>query len=543
MNDLTPDQIASVDPAYWANLYKIKLQAGEFSFLNREFQIKPMQSRARRKCYKKARQSFGATELEVLDDLHGMIYGHYKLGVAHIFPSSDEVGEFGKARFKPLITSNRIAIGQYVRDTDTATLKRVRDAFLWLRGARLSQKIGDTDEDTSSKTAAFSVDKVVLDEVDFMDLLVIEKFINSMGSSPVKREVYLGNPSHEDFGIDLIFKQSNQQYWFRRCGCGHWTCAEKSFPNCVKIRPDGTGYIGCDKCGQEVKMWNGKGTAEWVADFPSKSGYMEGYHLSQLSNIFVDPAEVLESYTNPLNNNLADVYRLKLGTAYSAKEDKLRKSDVLACCGSNLMAESSTNPCAMGVDVGKVKHVVIGIKTHTDRFEIIKVAKVETFNDVYMLAKKYNVKSDVIDIRPYEDEARSYQKSSGHKTFLCEYSESMLQDALFNDDTGIVKVHRTGIFDSTHKLFTEGRIKIPRQCTEIEEFARQCCNCAKFEEKDKKKGTIIFRYRPTGDCEEHFRSALNYFLLAASGSKLARVKSEFTKSRQTVTKNDYAILG
>ena len=220
MSDLTPKEIASVDAGYWAMLNKIRLQAGQFTFKGFEYQIEPMGSSARRICYMKARQCFGATTNEVLKDLHGMIMGKYKMGVAHIFPTSDEVGEFSKSIFKPLIAANRLSIGKYVKNvsggTDTTSLKRVRDAMLFLRGARLGQKVGDSTENTSSKTSAFSCDKEVFDEVDFMDPDAIVKYLEAMNMSPHKHEVYLGNPSHEDFGIDLIFKQSDQRYWFRK---------------------------------------------------------------------------------------------------------------------------------------------------------------------------------------------------------------------------------------------------------------------------------------------------------------------------------------
>jgi len=541
--ELSPQQIASNQVGYWAVLNKIKLQGGIFSFDKHQYQIEPMTSQARRMCYMKGAQCFGATEIEVLKDLHGMIFGKYPLGVLHAFPTNDEVGEFGKSRFKPLMNANKMAIGNFVKDTDTVSLKRVRDAFLYLRGARLSQKIGESEENTSSKTAGFSVDRVVFDEVDYMDTEVIEKFKGRMGHSSVKEEVYLGNPSHEDFGIDLIFKQSDQRHWFRRCGCGHWTCAELSFPSCVKIRPDGTGYIGCDKCGSEVPMWAGEGTGEWVPAFPDKTAYMEGRMASQLMSAYIDPAEVLEDFTNPPNGNLGDIYRLRLGLPYSSRDDKLKKSDVLACCGSEIAPIKHTGPCAMGVDVGKVKHVVIGVRTGNETYQILRAVKCTTFQEIWDLAKKYNVKSDVVDIRPYEDEARQYQKSSGHKTWLCEYADAMLSEFQFNDINGTVKVHRTGIFDATHRLFTRGKVVLPRQTPEVEEFARQCCNCAKFEEKDKKKGTIVYRYRPTGDQQEHFRSAFNYFLIAASGSRVAKVSPSGSPKRQEFADNNYSRVG
>ena len=537
------EQMMLANAGFWAVKSKVRLQAGMFTFNGREYQREPMASESRRRCYLKATQFFGATEMEVLKDLHGMIKFKYRLGVAHIFPTADDVGDFAKSRFNPLILINHSAIGKYVKSagkgTDTTSLKKIRDAFLFLRGARLSQKVGDSTESTSSKTAGFSVDKCVFDEVDYMDTDVIEKYKGRMGESPYKEEVYLGNPSHEDFGIDLIFKQSDQRYWFRRCGCGHWTCAEKSFPSCVKIRKDGTGYIGCDKCGKELLVWNGKGSAEWVRDFPEKSGYMHGYMGSQLMSPRIDPAEILEDFVNPPFDNLADVYRLRLGRAYSNQDEKLRKSDVLANCGNDAPASKHSGPCAMGVDVGKIKHVVIGVKVDNKRYEIIRTCKVKSFQDVYDLARRYNVKSTVIDIRPYEDEARAYQRESRYRTFLCEYSDTQITDSSFNDNTGVVKVHRTGIFDQTHRLITQGNMRLPGQCPETEEFARQCCNCAKFEEKDKRRGIIVYRYRPTGDRQEHFRNALNYFILAASGHRIAAVRKFFLTTKQTEVISEY----
>lgn len=554
--ELTPKDIASVDCGYWATLFKIRLQASVFSFKDHEYQIEPMSFTGRRMCYLKAAQSFGATEIEILKDLHGMIHGHFPLGVLHTFPTNDEVGEFSKSRFKPLIAANREAIGKYVKtqkgSTDTNALKMVRKAFLFLRGARLSEKVGDSSESTSSKTAGFSVDKCVFDEVDYMDMDVIEKFKGRMGESKVKKEVYLGNPSHEDFGIHSIFQQSDQRYWFRKCSCGglisttvattsrgNWTCAEKSFPQCVKIRSDGTGYIGCDKCGKEVPMWAGKDSAEWVPDFPDKTRYMQGYMGSQLMSPRNDPAEILEDFVNPPFGNLADVCRLRLGRPYSNRDEKLRKGDVLSNCGNDAPAHSHSGPCAMGVDIGKFKHhIVIGVKIDNKRYEIIRTSFVTSKQAIYDLARRYNVKSDVLDIGPEYDLVREYQKISGHKTFLCEYSDIQLSPEIFNDNTGVVKVNRTEIFDKSHRLLTQGNIILPRQCPETEEFARQCCNCAKFEEKDKRKG-IVYRYRPTGDRQEHFRNALNYFILAASGYRVGIV-SQYNKNKQTEVISEYA---
>ena len=154
------EQLRQADAGYWASSWGIRLQAAKFTFNGFEYQRDTMSYQGRRLCYMKARQSFGATINESLKDLHGMITRKYKLGVAHIFPGQDEVSEFSRSIFKPLIASNKTSIGQYVRNvsggTDTTSLKNVNGGMLYLRGGGLSQTVGDTAENTSSKTACFS---------------------------------------------------------------------------------------------------------------------------------------------------------------------------------------------------------------------------------------------------------------------------------------------------------------------------------------------------------------------------------------------------
>ena len=538
--EITADLIEDaeqVDAGCWAVMNEIKLQTGIFSFKDHEYQIEPMCFTGRRKCIMTGTQG-GFTEDEVLDSLHGMRYGHLPQGVLYLFPTTDDVGEFAKSRFNPLIASNPEAIGKYVKSagkgTDTASLKKIHDAFLYLRGARLSQKISDINE--SSKLKSIPVDRVVFDEVDHMDEDVIAKALGRMGHSKIKQERYLSNPLIPGEGIDKIFSTSDQRHWFRKCTCGEWTCAELSFPECVKIRTDGTGYIGCNKCGKEVPIWTGKGSAEWVPSMPSNSDFMHGYRWSQLTSTFNDPAEILDDFSNPPEGNLADVYRLRLGLPYIGAEDRLTEAQIYECCGQEIQSHSHSGPCAMGVDVGKIKHIVIGVRSGDDQYTIVKVAQLSSWDDIHDIAKRFNVKSDVVDIRPYEDSARKYQSESRHKTFLCEYKENSPQGTVYNDRTGIVSVNRTEIFDTSHRMVvTPGMLIIPRYCPEIKEFAKQMCGAYKVLETNKKSGTSIYRYK---GINEHYRNALNYFLLAASKNRIARVGGH--RNRQEKVISEYA---
>jgi hypothetical protein len=512
--------IAAEDAAYWANLNRIKLQGGQWSFDDRPYLQEPMQmptlqrggQAPLRMCAMKGTQ-LGWTELMVNIVLHGQIHGHYRRGVLYLFPSNNEVSEFSKSRFNPLIAANPTAIGKYVKDTDTANLKNINGSMLYLRGARASIHL-EAGNKEAAQLRGLPVDMIVLDELDMMDFDdVIVKVEGRLGDSDVGTSAFISNPTLPDRGIATLYEKSDQRQWFRRCGCGVWTCPDEHFPDLVGKRPDGTGYMACKKCGKPTDARIG----QWVPQFRDNSDYMWGYQLSQL------------------------------GKPYVAAEDRLTTVQVLALCGDTPQLDAHKGPCAMGIDVkAHHKNVVIGIRSGRDHFTILRVARVsggmEAWDDILRMGKRFNVKSCVVDIRPLEDAARSFQKRAKFKTWLCEYRESTPVGTQYHDKTGLVTVNRTEICDTTHRLVTDEKsLSLPAKCPELKQFAIECCNTAKCEVVDKKTKTVIYRYIKLGDKPDDYRHALNYFYLAASGGKVAVVRNDGQRNRrQTHARNEYA---
>jgi len=540
--NITPQKLAQVNAGYWATLNEIKLQRSVYTFYNHEYQVEPMGNNCKRVCYMKATRG-GFSEIEILKSLHGMIYGRYQEGVLYLFPTTDDVNEFSKSRFAPLLSSNRLAIGQHVKSggkgTDTASLKKINKAFLYLRGARLSEKRGEQSE--SSKMKSIGVDKIVFDEVDHMDEEVIAKARGRYYDSPWQEEVFIGNPIIPGLGIDQQWQKSDQRHWWRECAsCGKYTCAELFFfedpERCIGVRADGKGYIACKNCGREVFIKDG----QWQPELKDNTNYMKGYRWSQLTSAVCDPLDILRDFREPPEGNIADVYRLRLGLPYIADEDRLVESQVYECCGMEEMHPSHEGSCAMGVDVGKIKHIEIGIKTGKEQYRLLKIARLSSWDDIHILARKFHVKSSVVDIRPYEDSARDFQTNArkyGNKVFLCEYKENTPRGTIYNDKTGIVSVHRTEIFDATHRMVvTPGMLTIPRYCLEIKEFAKQMCGAYKILETNKKTGTSVYRYKGSN---EHYRNGLNYFKLAADRCRIVRAGTHKT-NKQTTVISDYA---
>jgi hypothetical protein len=243
---------------------------------------------------------------------------------------------------------------------------------------------------------------------------------------------------------------------------------------------------------------------------------MEGYQLSQLNSVRNDPAEILSEFQNPSQGNLTTVYRTRLGKPYVSSEDQMRASDVLSFCGHDVMPMNHPGPCAMGVDPGKPFYVVIGCRTGEEKWQVVKLARVESFNDIFALCKRYNVKSAVIDQLPYEDSARDFQKSCGFRSFLCHYSETHMGGHLWNDTTKIVTANRTDSLDYTHRMFAQSRVNIPARCEEVNLYSKQMAATAKKLERNKKTGVQVFRYVDVGSGGDHYRHAMGYFLMAAN---------------------------
>lgn len=551
--------------AYWAKTKRVRLSNGQlFETKGREYQVPFMHDDAPEKCYMKA-TGCGVSDAEILDCIHGMIYDRYKQGVLYGFPNDGDMMDYSKTRWNPLIQFNQSQIGKFMtvgkKKTDAADVKRIRNANLYLRGLRM-MPTADGESRQSVAATGIHVDKAVLDEVDQMEEEIIGKVRGRLSNARIdgirgkSQIVYIGNPSDEDRGIDSLWQQSDQRYWFRKCECGGWTCAEIQFfedpEKCVGIYPDKisrldnhmpTGYIRCIKCGKPVGQRIGK----WVPTNP-ENRRRHGFNWSYLTSENQDPAHVLQCYRHPPEDNLGDVIRLMLGRAYSSIDEKLRKESVYSCCGYEGMPDEHPGPCAMGVDNDDKKHAVVGVRLGQDQYKIIRVFALEDvtqnrFDQLLDIIRRYHVKSCVTDLRPNADAAREFQKAAlrfGCRVFLCEYTDSPIQDYNFVDATGIVKVYRTGIFDTTHRIITGNQVILPRRNKLMDDFAQQCCNCVKSKEIDKRKRIVVYRYKKTGNGNDHFRNALNYFVVASM--KVGRVKDQRFANSKSDCVMEYSVF-
>jgi hypothetical protein len=105
--------IGAINPLVWIMSNKIKLGGAPFELKGHEYQQGLFECQDRvQVCIKGAQM--GITEVWVLKTLHGLIHGRYPKGSLYLFPTQNDVGDFSKARFDPLIETPNL-LNEYTK--------------------------------------------------------------------------------------------------------------------------------------------------------------------------------------------------------------------------------------------------------------------------------------------------------------------------------------------------------------------------------------------------------------------------------------------
>ena len=128
----------------------IRLDGVPFSFDGHEYLRAIYDDTAPHVVLSKAAQ-IGGTTWSILRSIHACAMG---LNVVYYFPTRTDVIDFSKSRVGPLLADNPL-LAKLMRDTDTAGLKKIGDAHLYLRG--MQSTVG---------MKSVPADMIVFDELD-----------------------------------------------------------------------------------------------------------------------------------------------------------------------------------------------------------------------------------------------------------------------------------------------------------------------------------------------------------------------------------------
>jgi hypothetical protein len=475
----------------WAVKAPVVLDRGPFSFDGHECLVQPYSDDHPRQIEMKCAQ-MGNTTRAILRMIHSALSRQDMVGLLYLFPSRRGSGEFSRTRVTPLIERNPKHIGRYIQHTDSVEVKRLAGKNLLFRGTRATEGLRSDP-----------VDMIIYDEFDLFPAGVDAVAKERLSHSHLKWEHYLSNPTIPDWGIDRLFKVSDQHYWLLKCPkCNEYTCMEDTFPDCLHERPGGQVVRLCMKC-RDAELDPAIGA--WVPKHPSVEGF-RGYHYSQLFSAYVSPESILEEYRT--TSKIDAFYNYKLGLPYADAENQISVEAVLALCGTHGIASSDPGPCYMGVDQGKLLHVVVG-KRHPDR--LIHIGEYKDWSELDRLMREFKVSRCVVDAMPETRNARSFAERHVGKVFLCYYANRRDGAAQWHEGKLTVSVGRTEALDLARKQLVDAIITLPKESPPVVDFAKHTYNSAKKLEDDG-QGNVEYVYVRLGD--DHYYHAFVYETLA-----------------------------
>lgn len=433
-----------------------------------------------------------------------------KATVLYVMPTDGHVSDFSSARIGPAIEASPYLASIVVegaaaggkRGADRVTLKRVRNRFIYLRGAQVDPK------GNANQLKSIDADVLIFDEVDEMDPRAIPIAQKRLGHSAIGEVRKVSTPTYGGFGIHAEWLKSDQREWVLRCGhCGNrqpltiddvvtefdelgrpraWhgmgihphpsplPSASRPAPTGVR-EGEGEAWAACRRCGKEIDRL---GAGEWVATRPGVD--VAGFHVTK----FFSPTTPLIQIVNNLDTvdetARKEAFNQDLGEPYTPRGGQMTDDQLDACRrdyahGPVKMADGRDEECVMGVDVGKVLHTVIrgAIDPTTGERPQRFAGEIESWARLAQIAAQYHVTAAVIDALPETTKAREFQAGyKGGKVWLSYYVSQRTgtkneDPRAWNFEEGVVNCDRTRTLDEMYAAITGKSSTLPGHARDV----------------------------------------------------------------------------
>lgn len=513
----------------WSIRHRAQLKPGVyFDLVRHPYLIELYQHTPQRMVIYKASQ-MGASEYAVSRAVYAC--DEEQATVIYVFPTEGHISDFSSARIGPAIEASPYLqqivnpAGQGKRGADRVTLKRVRDRFLYLRGAKVSPS------GNAPQLKSIDADMIILDEVDEMDPRAPEIARKRLGHSLLGYELDISTPTYAGHGIDGHWQLSDQREWFVRCGrCGtrqfmtidhvvlEWDALDR--PVAWYGMDDDTAYAACEKCGAPLDRLQ-KG--EWVARYPSRR--IAGYHLTKLFSHTADLLDIVQRLQTVDETTRRETYNQDLGIVYQPRGGQITDGLLNDLRRDYGMTPVKGEQTYMGVDVGSLLHVVIRGQLSPNAERKLErplrfAGAVESFAQVTALMARYNVRTCVVDALPETRAARDFQAMHpAHRVWLAYYTGDIgnkrAEAADWSKKEGIVNVDRTRTLDMTMAALVGGEHTLAANIQTVPDYYAHLKAPVRVVDDPtsrQRSGQVVARYVETGP--DHFAHAENYCTVA-----------------------------
>ena len=449
----------------------------------------------------------GLTELAVNQALWAADTGYAERGnVLFLMPTQNQMDDFAQARFDRAIQDSAYLRGRLQpepprrKGADSKRLKRVGPGYIFLRGA-----------DSRRQVASVDADLVVLDEFDQMAEGVLELATKRIASSAAGRILIASTPRLPEAGVNGLFIQSDRRRYFIPCPrCGLEQAL--SWDENVDVE---RAVVVCRSCGAPMDV---TAPGRWIATAPGNDR-IRGYHLSRLYSPWANIPQMIEASEATGLVATQEFQNSDLGEVFSPPGGGVSLDALDRCRADYSLGDYRRQRCVMGIDVGKLFHVVIRDKDPIPRLWC--AGEVKEVRELHRLMNDFNVGYAVIDAQPEMRLAAEFARAHPRRVWLAQYGRQQPGYQRDRDsDPAVIHINRTEFLDATFARFRERRVELPRDARQlggrvkqgVGEYYRELRALQRSLERDV-QGNVVSRWRDRNK-DDHYAHAELYCLLA-----------------------------
>lgn len=500
---LTPEQLAqleTISPLAWViNNNMINEQGISMDFGVHRFLIDIYDDQSDDIVMAKSSQ-FGGTIWATVASTHEVVFE--RRNAIYVFPTRHSITtDFVIPKVNPIFEKNPF-MSKGLK-LDTQKLKQFGDNFLYYRGAF-----------NESDAISISADTVWSDEYDRSNIKVVHTYRSRTENSKHARFRTFSNPSAKGYGVDFLYQGSDQMCWFVTCPhCNHewymdWDPAGMGEPDpyCHTIDIEQAIFV-CGRCRKELPD-GARQDGRWQALYPDRS--RRGYWVNQMMRSDRSAARLLQQWED--SRNLPSYYyNFILGKAYTPA-DSLVDAGLLQNANTGLVMPR--DEVYIGVDVGIVKHVVVGTPDG-----IVDLGTYREWNEIEALFVSLNARCMVIDALPDITGPRALAKKYPGRVFCAEFDYNSTRQRVADFDPssrrGFVKIQRTDIMDLLVSEMRSRKLQLHLPGDKLQQLSDHSTVMVRVQEKDEEgKGKLKVFWVTQGDAPDHYWFALVYCRVA-----------------------------
>lgn len=281
----------------------------------------------------------GFTTYEILKSAHECKTEGYDL--IYVLPTMDDVKKFSGGKTNKMISQNPI-LQSWTKDKDSVEQKQFGNNTIYYQGSW-----------TERAALMITAKKLVVDEYDRCKPDIVEQYDSRLQSVANPKKAFFSNPSIPDFGIDRIYKMSDQKKWHVNHSCGKRFVMDEGCVNYdLKI-------YQCPSCKGEITD-DERIMGEWIA---TSKGPWSGYWIPLWIAPWMPASKICEAKygSDTEKPKSAEFFaNFVAGQPYIGGGNKVSAQTIVNCLSSKLNAQEDR--VIIGVDTGLPIHYVLANK-------------------------------------------------------------------------------------------------------------------------------------------------------------------------------------